>query len=573
MAQLREPGLGPIVGHTTHNSCRIWIRAGDPEDAGAKLSSERRTIGVAAVTKEAGKDIPKAQRQVFYFRLHREYDRTGTLNLGVDPGIGESGKPRPLKPETDYEVRVGTLTLDDPFRSDRIVSSEQIEEFLPKADPAIWWPELEALREHRSVATFRTFSKTEPAKSGPLSFIIGSCRYPGLLWKIKEADQIFGPLLKEGRGQGPGSKRRPVEFVLMAGDQIYADMLNRHVPLGRADTYDEFQERYLTAFGSRNMRKLLSNVPTYMILDDHEIEDNWHQDRIEQAESRRIFNIAINAYMSYQWSHCPRTFLPWLYYLFDCGAYPFFVLDTRTQRFLDDIEDCLEDNCLLGRPSRGHDEPSQLERLVEWLKVCQKERGDLPKFIVTSSVFVPNPMKARTGRLGEPEFRVTDTRVIDAMNDCDSWPAFPNTRREILQTIIDHKVQNVVFLSGDIHCSNVAEMRFTRKKKDLGLKAFSITSSAFYWPFPFADGAPSNYVHDSTRKDERDSFLVSEDEVMDYKAWNFTQEDNYCRVDLDRKKATLTVCPYDYEGNPIRERGWWGKEGKVLETTLKLAPW
>ena len=53
----------------------------------------------------------------------------------------------------------------------------------------------------------------------------------------------------------------------------------------------------------------------------------------------------------------------------------------------------------------------------------------------------------------------------------------------------------MVFLSGDIHCSNVAELSFARKGKDLGIKAFSITSSAFYWPFFFADGEPSSFVH------------------------------------------------------------------------------
>lgn len=573
MGQLRPPGLGPIVGHTTDKSCRLWIRAGDPEDQGVKLASERRTIGVAAVTRENGKAVPKDKRQVFYFRLHREYDRTGTIDLGAESGIGGSAAPRPLKAATDYEARVGTLTLDDPYRDDANIPSTTISDFLPKADPGIWWDELMALRENRAVATFRTFRKVAPDKSGALSFVIGSCRYPGFLWKLKEADQIFGPLLKEALGKAPGARRGAVDFVLMAGDQIYADMLNRSVPLGRADTYDEFQERYLTAFGSRNMRKLLSSVPTYMILDDHEIEDNWHQDRIAQAAPRRIFNMAMNAYMSYQWSHSARTFLPWLYYLFDCDAYPFFVLDTRTQRYIDDVEDSLEDNNLLGRPSRGHGEPSQLERLLAWLEICQKERGDLPKFIVSSSVFAPNPMAARTGRLGEPQLKVGEGKLIDAMNDSDSWPAFPGTRREILRTIIDHKIQNVVFLSGDIHCSNVAQMRITRKNRDLGLKAFSITSSAFYWPFPFADGAPSNFVHDSTHKDERDSFLISEDEIMDYTAWNFTQEDNFCRVDLDRKKATLMVCPYDYEGNAIHARDWWGGKGKRLEATLKLAPW
>lgn len=93
----------------------------------------------------------------------------------------------------------------------------------------------------------------------------------------------------------------------MVGDQVYADTLNRFVPIGLADTYEEFQERYKTAFGSPNMRRLLRAAPTYMTLDDHEIEDNWTQDRLGEEGKHRLFNIAIGAYMSYRWSHGPRS--------------------------------------------------------------------------------------------------------------------------------------------------------------------------------------------------------------------------------------------------------------------------
>ena len=81
MSSLRDPGLGPIVGHTTESSCRLWIRAGDPEDSGANLSSERRTVGVVAVVKKNDRAI--ADPPVYYFRMHREYDRTGSA-LGLD---------------------------------------------------------------------------------------------------------------------------------------------------------------------------------------------------------------------------------------------------------------------------------------------------------------------------------------------------------------------------------------------------------------------------------------------------------------------------------------------------------
>ena len=582
MSILRFPGLGPIVGHTTPTSCRIWIRAGDPEDQGAQLASARRTIGVIALCERNGKPIEKPD--VYYFRLHREFDRTGTLNLGDEVGIvpdwdpqtrrGRSKGPATLAPATRHAAVVGTLVIDDPFADDETVTDDYLAHRLP--DPDNLRSDLETLLKRdrsRCVAEFFTFPKAAAAAADELSFILGSCRYPGLLWKAKEADTIFGPLRAEAAGEVGDPKRRRAEFALMVGDQIYADMLNRHVPLGLADSFEEFQQRYLTAFGSPNMSRLLRGMPTYMILDDHEIEDNWTQDRLSKAAARRVFNIAIGAYMSYQWSHGPRSFGRRLYCTFDCGGYPFFVLDTRTQRFIDDVEDSLDDNHMLGRPSMGGEEPSQLERLLRWLVERQQQGGNLPKFVVSSSVFVPSPMSARTGRLDAPRLHEARHQMIQWMQASDSWPAFPVTRRAILRCLIDNAVQNVVFLSGDIHCSNVARMRFAGAPAAEALRAFSITSSAFYWPFFFADGDPSNYVHDSTQADQRDTFLISEAETMEYQAWNFTQDDNYCRIDVDRASASITVSPFNTEGELIRKRDWLNRPTDRLIAKLELAPW
>src|SRR3546814_9141722 len=78
----------------------------------------------------------------------------------------------------------------------------------------------------------------------------------------------------------------------------------------------------------------------------------------------------------------------------------------------------------------------------------------------------------------------SDLEKVRWKAESDSWPAFPTTRRAVLNTIIKNGVQNVVFLSGDIPCANVAAIEFTGSPAAPKLKAFSITSSAFYWPFP-----------------------------------------------------------------------------------------
>ena len=552
MSSLRHPGLGPIVGHTTDRSCRLWIRAMDPADKGAELADDRRTIGVLTVLAEAGEDLPLDNRPVFYFRLRREYDRTGSFNIGEDPGLGQQAQPAPLKPKTEYRVRMGTLAFDDPLPNDLDLPETELAERLPP--PTVWREDFDRLPPESSEAIFRTFGP-EKVIEPQMSFLLGSCRYPGILWKQRESDQIFAPMLGHAR---PSKFGDPVRFAMMMGDQIYADLLNRLLPIGRADTFEEFQQRYHIAFGSMSMRRLMRQLSTYMILDDHEIEDNWTQDRIRRAAGRSLFLQAIGTYMSYQWSHGPRTYDGRLYYSFKCNGYPFFVLDTRTQRFIDDIEERIDDNHLLGRPSLDPNEPGQLDRLLAWLTEQQERGGAVPKFIVSSSVFVPNTVRSTKGE----KYKLDD----------DAWAAFPTTRKTLLDHIVANKIQNVVFLSGDIHCSNVAEMRFTGSKDAENLKAFSATSSAFYWPFPFADGEPSDYVHDSTDERTKDTFNLSDNITMDYTASAFTQEDNFCRIDIEKAQARLAVRAFDWEGKPIQRRAADGSTGD-LTSVLRLAAW
>ena len=571
MSMLRAPGLGPIIGHTTDTSCRLWIQAGKLADEGpmSTLDANRRTIGVIGLI--SGPDAETAKiLKAYYFRLHREFDRTGTFELGGDVALGlhesdgvpkaKQDTPYKLKPDTEYTVRMATLSLDDPLSDDDSLTDVQLRDRLPDIDKIA--PLLLKMREKECQASFRTFPDAGK-QADSLSFLLGSCRYPGLLWKIKEADRIFEPMKAHLFDKNGNPDAR---FTLMVGDQIYADTLNRFIPIGLADTYEEFQERYQTAFGSRNMSALMKTAPSYMILDDHEIEDNWSQDRLSDNAKHRIFNLAIGAYMSYQWSHGPRTHGRLLYYDFVCAGYPFFVLDTRTQRFKDD-QAGLEDNHLLGRPPIDKASRGQLGCLLDWLSAQQKNRKNAPKFVVSSSVFAPNDMGERNHEGAIP--------AIDAMtanrkrrDDSDSWPAYPNTRKSILEHIVKEGIQNVVFLTGDIHCGNIARINITAGGKDSGICAYDITSSAFYWPFPFADGDPNNYVHDSTLPEQLDPFPIAGG-VMNYKAWAFTQEDNFARIDIDKAKNRLTVRYYNRDGELIELLD--ANDRKVKENVLPLA--
>jgi alkaline phosphatase D len=574
MSALRPPGLGPIIGHTTDTTCRLWIQAGKigDEDIMSDLSANRRTVGVIGVM--SGKDAQTAVvKDAFYFRLHREFDRTGTFVLGEhvalgrhedDVGLdGAPDKPVPLTPDSEYTVRMATLSLDDPLEDADRLTDVELKDRLPDLNKIK--DQLRQLRQKECQLTFRTFPKETGGTEDKLAFLLGSCRYPGLMWKIKEADRIFGPMVEHFE-DAPG--RKSARFNLMVGDQIYADMFNKF-PLGLADTYEEFQDRYQKAFGSINMRQLLKTAPTYMILDDHEIEDNWTQDQLHRDGKYQIFNLAIGAYMSYQWSHGPHNFDRHLYYEFVCGGYPFFVLDTRTQRFKDKNEEGLRDNHLLGRPTIDPAHRGQLDELLVWLSECQS-RGNQPKFIVSSSVFAPNEMKERMGVPYSPDPELIFDANRKRRDDSDSWPAYPKTRKAIIDHIVREKIQNVVFLTGDIHCSNIARLFFKTGGGDSGLFAYDVTSSAFYWPYIIADGDPNDYVHDSTAPDQLDPFPF-QNGVMDYEAWAFTQEDNFARIEIDKANSRLVVRYYDRDGKLLEVRGL--KNERLLENALDLKPW
>ena len=179
MSTLRKPALGPIVGHTTDHSCRLWITASDALDEKG-LDEDRRTIGVIGVVGAAGKVDPV---HIYYFRLRREFDRTGTFNLGVEVSMWKDEaehaalQPFPLKPSSPYRVRMASLSLDDAYPNDHNVPSEWIVSKLP---PASAWADklnMEPAEEIYAEAVFTTQPAPPAAQTAaPLSFLLGSCR-------------------------------------------------------------------------------------------------------------------------------------------------------------------------------------------------------------------------------------------------------------------------------------------------------------------------------------------------------------------------------------------------------------
>ena len=109
-------------------------QAGDPADKKTNLDEDRRTVGVIGVVTRKNQ-IGRA----WYFRLQREFDRTGTFLLGKDVQLGfydddfmAQGKPAPKpdelpakvgnRPDAGYRI-YGALRDADDRRSRRTLRS------------------------------------------------------------------------------------------------------------------------------------------------------------------------------------------------------------------------------------------------------------------------------------------------------------------------------------------------------------------------------------------------------------------------------------------------------------------
>ena len=131
--------------------------------------------------------------RAWYFRLQREFDRTGTFLLGQGRQLGwydddftAQGKAipaqfpagvmsEPLTPDTPYTVRTATLTIDDPTPNDAAMPDWKLHDRLPDIDNI----KEELLKSIRT--RMRSHLPTFPASAAVgdrLSFLLGRAAIP-----------------------------------------------------------------------------------------------------------------------------------------------------------------------------------------------------------------------------------------------------------------------------------------------------------------------------------------------------------------------------------------------------------
>lgn len=268
--------------------------------------------------------------------------------------------------------------------------------------------------------------RTAPDADRPFSFMFGSCNGPSL-WGATQPDRMWQRLYDV-------SQTTNSEFMLHCGDQIYVDM-----PPALSKTHYDlpyYRKKYIDAWSLKEARKTLSSLAHYMILDDHELINDYSCDMdIKDVPIEWLSSMGIKAYREFQHLKNPQTFgsQP-LHYSFYWGRARFFVLDTRTERIR-------RANQIIG--------PQQMERLKRWL--LQSDRF-APKFIVTSVPFV-GEVKNSPG---------------------DKWTGFKQ-RDELMKFLFEHDLKNVFFLTGDMHNAYNATLTVTDGQREV--KARELMSS------------------------------------------------------------------------------------------------
>ncbi|UVJ44428.1 alkaline phosphatase family protein [Pseudomonas sp. LS1212] len=454
---ISPPIVGPIIGHTTTDQTRIFIQPA--------TSSSKETYAIIRFRPLGDKQWLPA----IINPLNNTFENTAVMVL--------SG----LKPSTTYEYQIGSFTHTGSLKEAQNIKPQESA-----------WP------IERSIYRFTTGS-IEQSKTR--HYLVGSCRYLNLT-DVKFSDEMFGRMLDNVE-----ARKLHIEAFIMTGDQIYADDWNFAAPDRQRE---EFNKKYKQAFSTQNFKAITSRTPCYMILDDHEIEDNWPS-KATPEKRNTLYRNAIHAYTTYQCTHSPvfeasgsqAVYFPGNYwYTFSHGDLDWFVLDVRTERDL-------------AKKQTIND--VQMSSFLKWLETSRAR----VKFVVTPVMLYPDSKDSDKGGL-------------------DAWKGFPQQRNQILEHIRLKKIKNVIFITGDVHCALTSELKHSTDKD---FSVHTIVSSPLS-KHRLLPNATANYFELSKPVTE-----VNGGRYTNHLTSPVIDQDNYALLSVE--KSHVKVNYYGRNGKPL----------------------
>lgn len=408
---LEAPAYGPVVGYTRPTAVRLMAGIAHNIANTAKLNS-----GYLRFKKTTDKTWSPVKK----FRFNRNFYWTGVIEL------------TDLSADTQYNYQIAFEKSD------------------PQAmPPTTQWKPI-------PIYTF----KTAAASAASVQFCFGSCL------RQDEDDDRVGKVLQTVIQRHAD---QPLDAMLWLGDQIYNDKLLFLTANNSSRT--DFFNLYQTFFDNPYVKPVLANLPNYMVMDDHEIENDFTDGTTDYANSgffnhktkkERLIN-GILAMYCYQQSHGPI----------------YSSMPDPTQPGVAFIKG-QEDNQV---PVR-HYATVELGDVGIFLMDCRKERHKAKGLLVSEQ-----QEASLLAFLANPQFRVrfvvsSVTFLADddsKQKRADNWKRAPEQRQRILNHIIQQQMNNVFFLSGDIHSHFAARLDIDKTPSSI----YQLVSGSLFWPTSF----------------------------------------------------------------------------------------
>jgi phosphodiesterase/alkaline phosphatase D-like protein len=247
---------------------------------------------------------------------------------------------------------------------------------------------------------------------------------------------------------------RGLEFFVKLGDTIYGDVPSPAVPDGPAETVEEFRakhlENYAAAYGIQPWRDLAAVMPTFAMIDDHEVTNDFDGGRFSKADGwynqSDLYRNGLQAFVEYN----PMLDLTWptlgdprvdgrpnLYRSFHWGSdAAVFMVDTRSFRdanlppVVNPFDPAEVQQFVLASfdPTRTMLGYPQLGTLIQDV-IAADAAGATWKFILSSVAF----------------------QNFGPLAGEDRWEGYAAERAYILQQLAAAGVENVVFVCADLH--------------------------------------------------------------------------------------------------------------------------
>jgi alkaline phosphatase D len=231
------------------------------------------------------------------------------------------------------------------------------------------------------------------------------------------------------------------DFFIGLGDMIYADDIcadyggfgNPQIPaeFGQSVDLEGFRAHWRYNWADDAFQRLVAGTPYYALWDDHEVFNDFGPSTDTRSlppytPDVELMPLGLRAYLEYNPIEVDPADPSRLYRDFSWGAnLDLFILDNRQYRDSNLAVDRPEDpKTMLGTGQKA------------WLKDKLAASKATWKFVVSSV-----PMSVPTGSTG----------ALDGWADSEQGSGFENELREILEFLRDEGIDNVVFITTDVH--------------------------------------------------------------------------------------------------------------------------